>query len=714
MFGNSAIFSSRRITLLDIVPPTQPVVTYSNIATTTILMTATSTDNVGVVGYNIYLDAVLYQYVAGASFTNYQLTGLSPNTNYDLFVTAKDAAGNVSSASTIYNFTTIADTIPTLTNFNIINTQTSRVYFNSTASVAGLAVTGFKINDKTISSITINGTSTTGHYITVSTPFKYGEVVNIECLGGTGTIKDFPKDYVANNILYVGAERWVTPTGAGAKNGTNLANAYSMTELNSASLTAPMRVNIAKGNYTGTLTAKNGNAGTGEYIIYEGYNNSPGDMNYAVYHPNYGDVLNANYMPLFDGGGGSTTFCSMMTQNYTHIIFKNIQVTNYYQGWRNQHASWSLKNIQWDNVVASPGSISGSYGSGIIIQYKIEHTVKPIYNKIVNSLFVNWTIENCSIDSDEGFLYNVKSYSDRTIQADDTDYLIRIARGTNLVVRKCHAEKVGDTGHTGHGIAFKAGEDSSTADAKIENSYIIDCTVKNTAGAIQFRHSHSKNNFAINCTIDGSGGNADTGGIVFRDGANGNTADGCYVSGVKDASYGGVTFCETTEDYANQVVSGNIIKNSIFIGNATNNSFINFGGGPANLAMTATGNKFYNNTVYGYQNLYRRYTTCVDGGGNEFKNNLFVNIPDRLYDSNFVTLSADSNNNYYNFTSDTGNPIGTNGNIDVNPNFVNTVDFVPQTTMYVDRINTVQYDHNGKVRANPTTIGAVTHSAEGV
>ena len=102
-----------------------------------------------------------------------------------------------------------------------------------------------------------------------------------------------------------------------------------MTELNAATLTAPTRVNIKKGSYSGSLTAKNGNSTTKEFIIYEGYNNNPGDVYYDVYHPDFGDTLDATVMPLFTGGGAGTIFCSMMDNNKNYIIFKNLQIQNY-------------------------------------------------------------------------------------------------------------------------------------------------------------------------------------------------------------------------------------------------------------------------------------------------------------------------------------------------------------------------------------------------
>ncbi len=95
--------------------PTAP----SNLRTTSVAETSitlawtASTDNVGVKGYDIYMDNKL----AGSSTTtNYSVVSLTPGTTYKFYVTAKDAAGNVSKASNIITVTTtISDPQPTPT-----------------------------------------------------------------------------------------------------------------------------------------------------------------------------------------------------------------------------------------------------------------------------------------------------------------------------------------------------------------------------------------------------------------------------------------------------------------------------------------------------------------------------------------------------------------------------------------------------------------------
>ncbi len=73
--------------------------------TSTDLTWSASTDNVGVTGYDVYKNGIL---LASTTTTSYTVTGLLTATSYAFTVTAKDAAGNVSSASNSVNVTTLS------------------------------------------------------------------------------------------------------------------------------------------------------------------------------------------------------------------------------------------------------------------------------------------------------------------------------------------------------------------------------------------------------------------------------------------------------------------------------------------------------------------------------------------------------------------------------------------------------------------------------
>ncbi len=85
--------------------PTDPSgLSASNVtATTADLSWTASTDNVGVAGYNIYVNGSQFATATGTSTT---LSGLSPSTSYAVYVTAYDGNSNESGASNTVNFTT--------------------------------------------------------------------------------------------------------------------------------------------------------------------------------------------------------------------------------------------------------------------------------------------------------------------------------------------------------------------------------------------------------------------------------------------------------------------------------------------------------------------------------------------------------------------------------------------------------------------------------
>ncbi len=86
---------------LDSTPPSTPSLSYSLVTPTTLTLSWTSsTDNIGITGYDIYKDGVLLDSTS-SNILNYSVTGLSGNTAYGFYVKAKDAAGNSSNSNTI-------------------------------------------------------------------------------------------------------------------------------------------------------------------------------------------------------------------------------------------------------------------------------------------------------------------------------------------------------------------------------------------------------------------------------------------------------------------------------------------------------------------------------------------------------------------------------------------------------------------------------------
>jgi len=107
-------------TVSDVTAPTVPTnLSSSNITSSTFTLNWTaSTDNIGVTSYDVYKNGTLYTNVTGASAN---ISGLAGSTTYTMTVTAKDAAGNVSTASNGLNVTTSAVVVTTNKNYVGIN-----------------------------------------------------------------------------------------------------------------------------------------------------------------------------------------------------------------------------------------------------------------------------------------------------------------------------------------------------------------------------------------------------------------------------------------------------------------------------------------------------------------------------------------------------------------------------------------------------------------
>ena len=150
--GNQSVQSTALnvTTAKDATAPTVPttLTATSVTATSFTLGWKASTDNVGVSGYNIFLNG-LQTNAALNTTTSFNVTGLAANTTYAATVTAVDAAGNQSAASTPLNVTTlqakdsIAPTAPT--NLTAANATNTSFTLGWTASTDNVKVTGYDI-----------------------------------------------------------------------------------------------------------------------------------------------------------------------------------------------------------------------------------------------------------------------------------------------------------------------------------------------------------------------------------------------------------------------------------------------------------------------------------------------------------------------------------------------------------------------------------------
>ena len=144
--GNSATFNVTVVIPPDTTPPSAPgTPSFSNVAVTSATASWTAaTDNRGVVGYDYRLNSGSWQSLGNVLTVN--LTGLTPATNYTVQVRARDAATNLSTASS-NSFTTpvdnVAPNVPTGLSGTAPNQSTVNLTWN--ASSDNVAVTGYRV-----------------------------------------------------------------------------------------------------------------------------------------------------------------------------------------------------------------------------------------------------------------------------------------------------------------------------------------------------------------------------------------------------------------------------------------------------------------------------------------------------------------------------------------------------------------------------------------
>jgi chitodextrinase len=129
----------------DTTPPSAPTLTASGTTiNATNLSWTTSTDNVGVTGYEVYQGGVLIGTTTSA--TTFAVTGLTPATSYAFTVKAKDNAGNFSTASNTANVTTLTDTTaPSAPVLSASGTTSTTTNLSWTTSTDNVGVTGYDV-----------------------------------------------------------------------------------------------------------------------------------------------------------------------------------------------------------------------------------------------------------------------------------------------------------------------------------------------------------------------------------------------------------------------------------------------------------------------------------------------------------------------------------------------------------------------------------------
>lgn len=145
--------------------------------TTIDLAWGAATDNVAVSGYQIYQSSTLIDVIDAALLT-YQVTSLTPGTNYSFFIKAEDQAGNIGAASNSANATTSAATDTTApsapTGLTATAVSPTAIDLAWTAATDNVGVTGYQIiRNSVLVSVIGNVTSHQDTGLTASTTYTY-------------------------------------------------------------------------------------------------------------------------------------------------------------------------------------------------------------------------------------------------------------------------------------------------------------------------------------------------------------------------------------------------------------------------------------------------------------------------------------------------------------------------------------------------------------
>ncbi len=661
--------------------PTAPTLTVGTITSSSIQLNwSGATDNIGVVSYNIFKDSVFLKNTTNSSSDI--ITGLDPSTNYDFYVTALDLAGNESVASNTVSPTTSAastGTTPVLYNFRIENSNTNRVYFDSSVGITGSTYTGFSITGKTISGIYVNSSNLTGHYFTVSSPFDFWDNNTIAYSGGSDIgIHPIDREYIYNNISEPVSTtiRYVSPSGGGSHDGTSEANAWTFTEALNNDL-AGMTIYMKAGNYGSSSYTISTSGTSTNPIKWIGYQTSPGDNPILGFDKYTNNTADSSKMPLFYNPSGSGTGITISADN---IIIRNIQVDYYSTEFR---LSGGRTNVILDNVYALRSAASNY---GIIADSDACSKCRIInsYAQDAGTCIIRWYGTHMLIANTD-----VSQPAGRT---NGVDYYI-VIRGNNNIVRNCELEHMVDLGHTGHGMCVKS------VGVQTENGLYENLNIIGIKGAVEARHHEVAFNVFKNITCtEGNVSIDNTGGVHIMSGSHDNIYNNVHVQNGDSM----LRVWASSEDTAAPSAGyNNIFKNCNSLGNKYGLFFY---------SDSYADRQFYNNyfincNIYG-STVRSLNTTSLNMGTNYFINGNVVENPSNEDAPNMVY----SYSNFYNSgTVPSGTSIisinpqfndPTNGNFHLTGSTPTSVSEGGQTR------SEVNYDGDGNERTAPYSIGA--------
>ena len=617
-----------------------------SIASSSVRLTASATDNIGVDSFDIYMDIAsagynLIENVISTGLLDYQVTGLASSTVHDFKVKAKDAAGNVSvDFSNIANITTSAAGSllfkPKLTNFRILESQRNRIYFDSLENLAsGTTYAGFNIGDgtnETITGVSIATGATTGHYFTVSSSYDYFHNRTIRYSGSGSNITDANADvlyemdlqYITNliDLPTPTTVRYGSRLGSGTKDGTSEANAYDEAGIE-ANAASGVVIHVKAGGTFGSMSfSTNGTAANPIQII--GYKTTINDLDDVAYY--WGGVAYTTSSLMVEADAPKTGAINI-TSDY--IIMKNFQVS----GGSECVSSANNIGVELNNFYTEDSSRTN---------IEFDTCLKA---RVSGGIMRNWDTHGFYSQSGEAMADGITYYADDPNGG--ADYYNHVA-GKNNILRNLDLYKTHVDAGAQHGLTLKAVFAIDT-----EYNLVEDCTTTGVSFAIEARWGAVKNNVFRNIIMTRdpsiqSWGSAPH--ITIMSGASNNIFDRCVVNN----GLAMVRFLATTEDTTATVGgNGNIFKNCI--GNEclysvymTEDTYTD---------RVYQNNKIINSTFYNCRWLY--YSTSNDASLNIFKNNIVNSCGTsggyETGDAGFTDTYSNYNNNNFSMPAGTGN-----------------------------------------------------------
>ena len=255
--------------------PTVPVLSSPSKTQTTIVLSWTAAiDNVGVTGYDIFLNNILNSSVISPT-TTYTLSGLTASTTYPVYVVAKDAAGNKTASNTL-TITTTGAIVETLVLGSYFETSIENWVASSTTNV--VRTNNIALAYEGSYSVLIQSKSTTATTPTISLlGYSQAEVNFYFTAVGMEANKTITLGYSSNNgTKYTTIATFTSAaTASGTKFVTDKGFYVATVTMNSTAFTATTKFRITNNGQNTTdkiyfdaftVKGRKGTTGTGNVV----------------------------------------------------------------------------------------------------------------------------------------------------------------------------------------------------------------------------------------------------------------------------------------------------------------------------------------------------------------------------------------------------------------------------------------------------------------